>query len=516
MYSQGLDVKIPDRVLRSVQRSPLLWVLPLQAFLLISNLDLLDPWNDEWFTITTVSQPVSQVVSTVAGNIHPPLYFVLLHYWVQLPWTLSPAAQMRAMSAVWALGATVIIYFLWLRGERNRFQQMFLALWVLSPCLLLHARMARSYSMVVALASLAIYGAPRWAEHPRNWKRLLAYVGSNTALLYTHYLSGLAVAGAVCVTFLFQRRFKLAAAQIALLAFLYSPWALTLVSVLRRSNWIGVPYPHEGGSVIYDQIVRLGYLFVSFSFGETFSTVSLVLSVVLAPVVLYALWRTARTRPTWLPIVLVAAAITWIGVSRFEQFVFMPTHLLFALPFFLILIVRQINPLVFATFLVLYAGADYAYFTRSGFLVKPYATPYQEMADVILERSRGKNATLAVDPWGVFSGWLPLLNRLGNSVPVILLADEASAREVLEAAQRGPSGSSAILLWRRTSDLSPGTFVSKLELELSMGREVWHREFVAYSLPERWARRLLRGPGQSEYYYRLSEFRTTSLPEIPN
>src|SRR5262249_33647170 len=97
--------------------------------------------------------------------------------------------------------------------------------------------------------------------------------------------------------------------------------------------------------------------------------------------------------------------------------------------------------------------------------------------------------------------------------PVILLADEASAREVLEAAQRGPSGSSAILLWRRTSDLSPGTFVSKLELELSMGREVWHREFVAYSLPERCARRLLRERGQSEYYYRWSEFRTTNSDE---
>ena len=516
MQSQGLDLNIPVRL--SVQPSPLIWVLPLQAFLLFSNLDLLDPWNDEWFTITAVSRPVSQVVSAVAGNIHPPLYFVLMHYWIQLPSPLTPLAHMRAMSAMWALGATAIIYFLWLRRERNRFQQMFLALWVLSPCLLLHARMARSYSMVLALASLAIYTAPRWAEQPRNWKRLLAYVGSNAALLYTHYLSGLAVSGAVCATFLFQKRFTLAAAQVSLLAVLYSPWISTLVSVLRRWHWIGIPYPYEGGSVIFDQIVRLAYLFVSFSFGETFSTVSFLLSVVLAPVVIYALWRAMGTRPSWLPIVLMAIAIAWIGVSRFEQFVFMPTQLLFVLPFFLILIVRQMNPLVFVAFLVLYAAADYAYFTRSGFLVKPYATPYQEMADVIRARSRGQNARVAVDPYGVFSQ--PLLNRLGDSVRVIFLHDEASAGEVLEAARSGPLGSSAILLWRRTSDVSPATFVTKLEQELSVGREVWHREFVAYSLPERWARRLLRGPGQPEYYYLLSEFRTTNSdpngPGIPN
>ena len=176
---------------------------------------------------------------------------------------------------------------------------------------------------------------------------------------------------------------------------------------------------------------------------------------------------------------------------------------MFVLPFFLIVILRQMNPLAFAALLVLYACADYAYFTRSGFLVKPYATPYKEMADVIRDGSRGQNSIVAVDTY--VSSTEPLVNRLGSSVRVIFLRDEASAREVLEAARSRPS--SAVWLWRRTNDVSPGTFVTKLEQDLSVDREVRHREFVAYSLPERWARRLLRGPGQSEYYYRLSEFR---------
>src|SRR5262249_16390956 len=157
----------------------------------------------------------------------------------------------------------------------------------------------------------------------------------------------------------------------------------------------------------------------------TLSTVTLLLSVALTPVVIYALWRATGTRSTWLPIVLMAAGIAWIGVSRFEQFVFMPAHLLFVLPFFLILILLQMNPLAFATLLVLYAAADYAYFTRSGFLVKPYAAPYKEMADVIHEGSRGQNAIVAVDTYG--SSSQPLLNYLGDGVGVILLTDEPSA-----------------------------------------------------------------------------------------
>jgi hypothetical protein len=416
---------------------------------------------------------------------------------------------MRAMSAVWTLVATVVIYRLWLRGEKVRFQEKFLALWVLSPCLLLHARMARSYSMQLALALLVIYTAPQWAEQPRNWKRLLACIGSSTALLYTHYLSGLAVAAGVCVSFLFKKRFTLAMAQVGLLAILYAPWGPTLALKLTQIGGGNYPHPgghpYEGGSIISDQIVRLAYLFVSFSFGETNSTWSLLLSLALTPIVIYALWRATGIRPTWLAITLVATAITWIGVSIIEQFVFMPSHLIFALPFFLILILRQMNTLVLATLLLVYALADYAYFTKSGFLVKTYVTPYKEMADVILNGSHGQNAIVAVDVYGAFPD--PLSNHLRGSLRIIYLNAESSAREVLEATRSGSSRPSVIWLWRRTSDVSPGRFISKLEQDLSVGHEVQHREYISYSLPERWARRLLRGPGQPEYYYSLAEFR---------
>ena len=498
---------------------PLLWALPLQALLLLSNLDLLEPWSDEGFTFSLVPKPLSQVLSGVAGNIHPPLYFVLLHYWTQLPWPMSPTASMRAMSAVWTLVATVVIYLLWLRGEKVRFQEKFLALWVLSPCLLLHARMARSYSMQLALASLAIYTALQWTEQPRNWKWLLACIGSSAALLYTHYLSGLAVAAGVCVSFVLKKRFASAATQVVLLMILYAPWLPVLLSKLGQ---IGSSYQfesYEGGSIISDQIVRLAYLFVSFSFGETHSTMSLLLSVALTPIVIYALWRAMGNRPAWLLLVLVATSIAWIGVSTREQFVFMPTHLMFVLPFFLILILRQMKPLAFVALLVLYACADYAYFTSSGFLVKPYATPYKEMADVVLDGSHGQNAIVAVDAYGAFDE--PLLNRLGltvfrdqeftadagSNLRVIFLSSETSARKVLEATRSGPSRPSVIWLWRRTSDVSPGNFITKLEQDLSAGHEIRHHEFISYSLPERWARRLLRGPGQPEYYYSLAEFR---------
>src|SRR5205823_3576084 len=130
-------------------------------------------------------------------------------------------------------------------------------------------------------ALLVIYTALQWAEQPRNWWRFLAYAASNAVLLYTHYLSGLAVAVAFCLTLLVNRRFTLAATQGALLAVLYAPWVPTLGGAL--SEWSSASESYEGGNFFTDQIVRLGYLFVSFSFGETHSTASLLLGIVLAP-----------------------------------------------------------------------------------------------------------------------------------------------------------------------------------------------------------------------------------------
>jgi hypothetical protein len=262
--------------------------------------------------------------------------------------------------------------------------------------------------------------------------------------------------------------------------------------------------------VIFDQMVRLAYWFVSFSFGEAFLTIGILLSIILSPFLIDAMWRGTKVRPPWLLLVLTATGIGWMGVCylHFEQFVFMPNQLLWVLPFFLLLIVRKMKPAVFVTLLVLYATADYAYFTKSGFLVKPYAAPYKEMAEVIQERLHGRDGMVVVDPYGVFSQ--PLVSRL-HDVRVISLDDEASAREVLQVARSDTS--STILVWRQTTDISPASFVSKLEQELSVGRDVWRRDFVAYSLPERWARRLLRGTGQPGFYYQLSEFQPVKSDE---
>jgi len=482
-----------------MKQNPLAWALPIQAVLLFSHLNLLDPWGDEWQVLAVARQPLNQLQPI---SDHPPLYFLLLHFWIYLPWPSVLLLKIRAMSCLWALLATVIFYRAWLRTESLRIQQIFLALWVLSPCLLLFSRMARSYSMQLALALVTIYAALKWMTSPQRTLRLLVFSGCAATLLYTHYLPGLAIVMAVGLVLVSKSEHFASARLIALgasiliVALFYLPWLTPLRGAM--ADWVSSS-PYQVGSFFTDQLVRIAYWFVSFSFGETISTPGIVLATVLTPVVLYALYRAVRSRPDWLSLVVAASVVGYIGVSRFNGFPFTPSHMLFVLPFFILLLVKGIDAsyrhasVILAGLLAVYALADYSYFTKGSFLNKEYCVPYGEMAAVIRTRSPTAGAVLFVGEYGSFSD--PLLNRLPRGVQVVPVEDEKAVQKEVDTL-RGKG--TVIWFWRRTHD--PSGIETRLEKELSQDRMVRQYDYLPYSQPERWILRLVRGPGQPGYF----------------
>ena len=48
------------------------------------RLDLLPMWNDELFTVRAAQQTVGAMLEMVRGDVHPPLYFLLAHYWIRI------------------------------------------------------------------------------------------------------------------------------------------------------------------------------------------------------------------------------------------------------------------------------------------------------------------------------------------------------------------------------------------------------------------------------------------------
>jgi hypothetical protein len=497
------------RVRTTVTRHPLPIALLVQALLLFHRLDLLEPWGDEYFTLNTVPQSFRQIAAVLGGN--PPLYFFLLHMWLWLPWAGNPVVASRAFSAMWAIFSTGAIYWLWLRKEAAATQRWFLTLWTLSPCLLLYARMARSYSMQLFFGCLTIYAAGMLLRQPWSRRWLFAYGLSCCTLFYTHYLPGVAIHSSVCISLLYKiRGGDKRAPAIALvgssllIGFLYLPWISAFYSAIR--DWQSVSQVYRVGNLFVDQAVRITYWIVSFTVGEAVSTPVLVLGALLIPVAAYSLWRAMAAKPEWLPLLAVSCLVAYVGADRWSGYPFTSLRMLFALPFFLLLLVRgfegtpQRGAVLCAAFAVLYCAADVAYFTKTGYLNQGYCSPYKEMAAVINDNSPQSGAVVVVD--GLNSVPQPLLDDLPKQDRVIVLGDATEADSTRRELQADPN---VVWVWRHTHDTSPGHYVTRLAEDLSTNRDVRRHLFLPYSGAERRVLSLLRGPGQPAYFYELLE-----------
>jgi hypothetical protein len=495
-----------------VRRHPVALCLPIQAALLFYHLDLLPIWCDEGFTVHVAPRSLGEIGQLVRGDIHPPLYYFLLHFWIQLPLPGSLIVRMRALSALWVLLGTVLLDRLWLRRLPPRTRLWFLALWTLSPCLVLYGRMARSYSMQLAFACLALAAARRFLRAPGEKLGMLWYATCAALLLYVHYVPGLAVLAAASLVLLWrvirQRSAALAlplAVSNLLVGAAYLPWVLTLWSAL--SKWAAqsetyqlVPNP------ILDSGVKLAYWYVSFTFGESLPVWGVLLGAALSPLILWLLWRALRPSPEWWPLVLPTALLGYVGVSRWVPFSFIPARLLFVLPLYWLLVLRgrerspRLGLAVCGALLLLEIGALHSYFGKEDFLNKGYAAPFDQMAELV-ERDSPGNTLVVVDRYNTDA--FPLLDRLQR--PAVLLKDGATLRVLAEQAKQGAFDT----VWhlRNTHDLSPGGLSRRLDRQLAPCYELHRHLFQPYSVIERWIIRQLGWPEQPTHFYEALQAR---------
>src|SRR5690349_7451021 len=94
---------------------PLIAVLILQSLLFFANLSPRPIWPHGLPTLLAANMPIPEMLAALRVDIHPPLYYLLLHFW---PW--RALAGLRAFSVIWALSATVALDRLWLKQSAPR------------------------------------------------------------------------------------------------------------------------------------------------------------------------------------------------------------------------------------------------------------------------------------------------------------------------------------------------------------------------------------------------------------
>lgn len=266
-------------------------VLMLIAFALRAYLlDGQSLWYDEGISAAMAPRALGAITIAAAADIHPPLYYYLLHFWTGIAGDSEYALRFPSL----AFGM-LTLPLLALIGRRlfNAWVGM-LAAWLAatSTLLIYYSQEARMYATLLFLGTLVIYLALRLssAPHPGPWALAL---GLATALsLYTHYLAAGPIAAAALFLLISRRgraRWPWWAGALAAALVAWTPWAaLSLGQVAGRTG------PAMAESVAFvDYLARVTAVFAyGLSFDATMTSRAWLLVLILMVAAL--LWALPR------------------------------------------------------------------------------------------------------------------------------------------------------------------------------------------------------------------------------
>jgi cellulose synthase/poly-beta-1,6-N-acetylglucosamine synthase-like glycosyltransferase/uncharacterized membrane protein len=164
-----------------------LGVIVAVAFLIrVYDLTRESLWLDEITAITAqASLPLDRIIATSAQEfVRPPLYSVLLHYWIEF-FGSSPFTA-RLLSVLFGTGAVLLMYKVGYELYSSYVGVLAALLLSLSTIHIQYSRMIEGYSVFVFFALLSMYYFVRLLGNSRSASTIAGYLVSTVLLCYTH------------------------------------------------------------------------------------------------------------------------------------------------------------------------------------------------------------------------------------------------------------------------------------------------------------------------------------------
>lgn len=200
----GSQFRRAVRAFFSAARVWLVLILLLAWGLRLYHLDSMSLWWDESLTWDRATNTLPNILNNTimiqnvaTRDLHPPLYFLLLHFFVLAAGVTEFA--LRFLSAGANLLTLAMLYPLTRLLVKSRFVALLAVFFAaLSPFYVWYAQEARPYALVLLWSVLAIYALLRWLRglrtNPQTWRAFLSrwFLVFGVAFfltLTTHYLS---------------------------------------------------------------------------------------------------------------------------------------------------------------------------------------------------------------------------------------------------------------------------------------------------------------------------------------
>ncbi len=180
-------------------------IILLALFLRFYRLDGQSLWADEGNSAALAKRNLATITRDAAHDIHPPLYYYLLHSWVRIFGNSEIA--LRSLTALMGTSLVLVTYLLGQELFNRRLALIASLLAATSPFHVYYSQETRMYVPAALWGALAVYFFLRWARSlgggesksqtsagrtgSRRSQTLFAalHVLSTTAALYTHYFS---------------------------------------------------------------------------------------------------------------------------------------------------------------------------------------------------------------------------------------------------------------------------------------------------------------------------------------
>lgn len=238
-------------------------LLGLAAFLRFFRLDGQSLWYDEGVSAGMLQRDLPAIIRAAAGDIHPPLYYIVLHLWGQV--FGSSEVALRSLSAVAGTATVGVTYLLACHLFGRRPATLAALMLAVSPLAIHYSQEARMYMLVALFGTTTAYFYARltglgptepkasigpWDQGRRLWlASILPVALSTAATLYTQYFGALVLA-ALNVHFLLNLKNLRAVAPAwlaaqAMAALLYLPWLPVLYEQARVWPAMGTSLPAD-------------------------------------------------------------------------------------------------------------------------------------------------------------------------------------------------------------------------------------------------------------------------------
>jgi uncharacterized membrane protein len=225
-------------------------ILALGAVLRIVNLGSDSIWLDEAYSIQFAHLPILELLSkTASSDVHPPLYYLLLHYWMMLFGDSEAAA--RLLSVLFGLFSILVIYPIAALLFDRATGLLSALLLALSLFHIEFAQEARMYTLLAFLALCSLYFFLKLFAEVRALT-LVGYLICTSLLMHTHVYGFFIIIAENLFFFslyfssrdLFKRLLARWLVLQAALVVLFLPWLSVMVRQFERVQdnfWIPQP-----------------------------------------------------------------------------------------------------------------------------------------------------------------------------------------------------------------------------------------------------------------------------------